>query len=90
MRKPASGICKNKCANQLCSNHAADQHLCFRYIDHIDSTIPLLSKSENPKFQVSNHILRLYRPVCVRPGLKPQRQVLMIQIVFSLYKQCTH
>ena len=41
MRKPAFCICKNKDADQLCSNLAADQHLCFRYID---STIPLLPK----------------------------------------------
>ena len=27
----------------------------------------------NPEFQVSNHLLWLYSPVCVRPGPKPQR-----------------
>ena len=43
MRKPAFYICENKDANQLCGNRTADQRLCFRYID---STIPLLSKSE--------------------------------------------
>ena len=42
MRKPALCICKNK-ADQLRGNHEADQRLCFRYIN---STIPLLSKSE--------------------------------------------
>ena len=26
----------------------------------------------NPKFQVSNNLLRVYSPVCVRPGQKPQ------------------
>ena len=36
-------ICENKDADQLRSNCAADQRLCFRYMD---STIPLLSKSE--------------------------------------------
>ena len=40
MRKPAICICENKDADQLHSNCAADQRLCFRYID---STIPLLS-----------------------------------------------
>ena len=40
MRKPAFGKCKNKGADQLCSNHAADQHLYFRYEDN---TIPLLN-----------------------------------------------
>ena len=43
MRKPAFCVCENKDADQLRSNCAADQHLCFRYMD---STIPLLSKSE--------------------------------------------
>ena len=43
MRKPAFCICENKGADQLCNNCAADQRLCFHYID---STNPLLSKSE--------------------------------------------
>ena len=46
MRKPASCICENKDADQLRSNCAADQRLCFRYTD---STIPLLAKSEKFK-----------------------------------------
>ena len=36
-------IYENKDANQLHGNREADQHLCFRYLD---STIPLLPKSE--------------------------------------------
>ena len=36
-------ICENKDADQLRGNRKADQRLCFRYID---STIPLLHKSE--------------------------------------------
>ena len=43
MRKPDFCICENKDADQLCGNREADQRLCFRYID---STIPLLPKSE--------------------------------------------
>ena len=43
MRKPAFCICENKDADQLRSYCAADQRLCFSYMD---STIPLLSKSE--------------------------------------------
>ena len=46
MRKPAFCICENKDAEQLRGNREADQRLCFRYID---STIPLLPKSENFK-----------------------------------------
>ena len=60
-------ICENKGADQLRSNCAADQLLCFRYID---STILL-----NPKFQASSHRLWLYSPVCVGPGRKPRRQL---------------
>ena len=41
--KPGFCICENKDADQLRGNREADQRLCFRYID---STIPLLSKSE--------------------------------------------
>ena len=43
MRKPTICICENKDADQLRGNREADQRLCFRYID---STIPLLPKSE--------------------------------------------
>ena len=43
VRKPAFCICENKDADQLRGNCEADQRLCFRYID---STIPLLPKSE--------------------------------------------
>ena len=43
MRKPTFCICENKDADQLRSDRKADRSLCFRYID---STIPLLSKSE--------------------------------------------
>ena len=42
VRKPAFCLCKNKGADQLQCNHAADQRICFCYTD---STIPFLSKS---------------------------------------------
>ena len=58
MRKPDFCICKNKDADQLRGNCEADQHLCFRYID---STIPLLSKSEISRLKPSS--------VAVQPGL---------------------
>ena len=58
MRKPAFCISENKDADQLRSNCAADQRLCFRYTDSI---IPLLPKSE---------ILSLYpSSVTAQPGL---------------------
>ena len=47
MRKPAFCICENEDADQLCSNFAADQRLCFPYKD---GTIPLLPKSEISSF----------------------------------------
>ena len=50
VRKLAFCICENKDADQLRSNCAADQHLCFRYSD---STIPLLPKSEISSLQPS-------------------------------------
>ena len=47
VRKPAFHISENKDADELRGNREADQRLCFRYID---STIPLLSKSEISSF----------------------------------------
>ena len=43
MRKSYFCICENKDADQLRNNCTADLRLCFRYVD---STIPLLPKSE--------------------------------------------
>ena len=47
MRKPTICICENKDADQLRGNREADQRLCFRYMD---STLPLLLKSEFSSF----------------------------------------
>ena len=47
MRKPAFCICENKDADQLRGNREAGQRLCFRCMD---STIPLLPKSEISSF----------------------------------------
>ena len=58
MRKPEFSICENKDADQLRGNREADQRLCFR---HIDSTIPLLSKSKMLGLQLSC--------VALQPGL---------------------
>ena len=56
---------QNKGADQLLCNHAADQHLCFRYLE---STIPLLSKSKI----FCSHLLWLYSLVCSGPGRNPE------------------
>ena len=58
MRKPDFCICENKDADQLRGNREADQRLCICYID---STIPLLPKSEMSSLQPSS--------VAVQPGL---------------------
>ena len=47
MGKPTICIGENKGADQLRGNREADQRLCFR---HLDSTIPLLLKSEISRF----------------------------------------
>ena len=73
MRKPAFCICENKDADQL---------LCFRYID---TTIPLLSKSE---IQASSYLLWLYSPVCVGPGQKPGRPVFSLRGSFRDENLC--
>ena len=48
MRKPEFGLCKNKGADQLCSNCTADQCLCFRYKD---SAMPHLLISKISSFK---------------------------------------
>ena len=58
MRKPTFCIYENKYADQLRGNRESDQPLCFRYIE---STIPLLSKSEISSLQPSS--------VAAQPGL---------------------
>ena len=71
MRKPKFCICKNKDADQLHGNREADQCLCFRYID---STIPLLSKSEISSLKPSS--------VAVQPGFSWTRSETRM-LVFS-------
>ena len=39
----------------------------------------------NPKFQASSLLLLLYRPVCVRPGLKTQIVGFLMQRLIYLY-----
>ena len=67
MRKPDLCIRENKDADQLHSNCAADQRLCFCYID---SEIPLVLKSDfyAPNFEKVGSILLLACP-CVRPSI---------------------
>ena len=55
MRKHAFCILEYKGADQLSGYCAAEQRLCFHYVD---CTSPL-------NFQASNHLLLLYSHVCV-------------------------
>ena len=54
---------KQRCRSAS-SNHEADQHLCFRYLN---STIPLLPKIK----PLAIHLQWLYSLVYVRPGQNP-------------------
>ena len=58
-------IGKNKGADQLCINCGADHAFVF------STWIVQFLSFLNPKFPASYHLLRLYRPVCVRPGRNP-------------------
>ena len=55
MRKPDFCLCENKGADQLRGNREADQRLGFRYMD---STIPLLLKSEISSFQLFSKLVQ--------------------------------
>ena len=66
IRKATICICKNKGADELCSNCTADQRLCFRYSDN---TISLLLKSKVSSVKLSSDTVRLD---CVGPGRKPK------------------
>ena len=67
MRKPVCGICENTGVDQpRRGDRAADPRLCFRFI------VRLLAHCIyfiNPKLKGSSHLLWLYSPVCVGPGL---------------------
>ena len=82
MRNPASCICENKDADQLCGNREADQRLCFA-IRIVQSRYLL-----NPKFQASSYLLWLYSAVCVRPGWKPRRPVFSQRGSFQITSYC--
>ena len=71
MGKPTICIGENKGADQLRGNREADLISAFVFTTRIVQFLFFL----NPKFQVSSHLLCLYRLVCVRPGRKPRRPV---------------
>ena len=48
MSKPAFCICENKDADQPGSNCAADQRLCFRYMDIVIATVTIVPSKPKP------------------------------------------
>ena len=81
MRKPDFYICKNKAADQLCGNYrTADQHLCFRYID---STIPLLPKSEISSLYPSS--VAVQRSLCQTWSETPKTGFLVTRLIWRTY-----
>ena len=71
MRELAFCICKYKGADQLHSNSAADQYLCFGYLD---STIPCFL---DLKFQASSHLVAVQLSLVA----DPRRLILIAQVV---------
>ena len=79
MKKPVFCICENKGTDQLRGNHAADQRLCFPYIDIVQFVY-----RQRPKFKASSHLLWLYSLVGVRPGPNtPTTGFLMTRLNFE-------
>ena len=76
-RYEKTGSLHNKGADQLRGNRAADQRLCFHFID---STTPL-----HPKFQAFSHILCLYSLVKVGPGWDPKLMWHILKFKASSY-----
>ena len=76
VRKPAFCICKNKDADHLFGNTAANKVLYFHYMDR---TILVL-----PKSKISR--LWLYRWVCAGPGRKPRRQAFSLCGSFCIFR----
>ena len=78
MRKHALFICKDKSADQLCSNRAADQHVCFDFIDSRKKRKKVLfPKSKSSDFLLSS--------VVVQPGLEtPQTGFFETRLKFCI------
>ena len=77
MRKPVFCICENKHADQLRSNCAADQRICFRFID---SKIPLLSKSEISSLKPSS--VAVQHDLCLTLSETPKTDFLATLLVW--------
>ena len=68
MRKPAFCICEIKGAGQLHGSQAADQHLCFCYIDSKTPLLPIHVYEISSLWPSSGAVQPDF---CVAPGRKP-------------------
>ena len=82
MSKPAFCIWENKNTDQQHSYSTADQHLCFCYID---STVPLIPKSETSSLYPSSVVvqpdLRLTWSETLKTG------ILVLRLKYETYLQ---
>ena len=74
IRKADFYLCKNKDADQLCSNCTAVTAQLISAFVFATWMVQFLLYLY-PKFQYSSFLLWVYRPVCVGPGRKSQRLV---------------
>ena len=80
LRKPAFLYMRKQRRTSAVRFCTADQYLCFHYIN---STTPLLPKSEISSFWPSN-LLWLYSLVCARPGRKlPMTGFLPTRLIYN-------
>ena len=78
MREPAFCLCENKDADQLRGNREADQRLCFPYMD---STIPLLPKSEISNLKPSSIIVQ--PALCRNCSKTPKTGFLTTRLIYN-------
>ena len=101
MRKPDCCMCENKDADQRRGDREADQRLCFRYMD---STIPLLSKSEifcgctarfvsdlvrNPEDRFSHNEANMIHDIIIILATKRNASSKMLKNLLNEYHACS-
>ena len=84
MRKLVFCIRKDKAPDQLHDNHAADQNLCIHYID---STTPLLPKSEISSLKSSSVALQ---PCFCRSWLENLKTGFLVMWLTLIYLACSN
>ena len=84
MRKPAFCICENKDADQLCGT--AQLISAFVFATYIDSTIPLLAKSEISSLWLSSVVVQ---PDLCQTWSETQKTVFSQRGIYHLEMQVT-